>query len=62
LLLILTGVIGGLLSFGLLGLFLGPVVLASPIRCYSTGFTIKRLVLRLLVACFGEIERCSSAG
>ncbi len=28
LLLILTGVIGGLLSFGLLGLFLGPVVLA----------------------------------
>ena len=28
LLLILAGVIGGLLSFGLLGLFLGPVVLA----------------------------------
>ena len=28
LLLILVGVIGGLLAFGLLGLFLGPVVLA----------------------------------
>ena len=28
LLLVLAGVIGGLLSFGLLGLFLGPVVLA----------------------------------
>ena len=32
LLLILTGVIGGLIAFGILGLFIGPVVLAVTYR------------------------------
>ena len=36
LLLILAGVIGGLVAFGLLGLFLGPVILAVSLYAAAT--------------------------
>lgn len=35
LLLILSGVIGGLIAFGMIGLFIGPVVLAVSRRLFS---------------------------
>jgi predicted PurR-regulated permease PerM len=47
LLLILAGVIGGLIAFGLLGIFVGPVVLA-------TGYT-------LLNAWMGESDEAEPA-
>ena len=37
LLLILSGVIGGLLAFGMIGLFIGPVVLAVSYRLLTAG-------------------------
>ena len=37
LILILSGVIGGLIAFGMIGLFIGPVLLAVTWRLFSAG-------------------------
>ena len=42
LLLIFVGVIGGLIAFGLIGIFVGPLVLAVTIRCSTHGCTRSR--------------------
>ncbi len=53
--LILSGVIGGLVAFGMIGLFIGPVLLAVSWRLYDAWLTKRRRRRKIPIWCLRSL-------